>query len=232
MELLCSLLTGFFLWLLLFRWRRRTTAFDSQRAGPLLAKVNVPRGRRAFLCMSALFFVLLVLSAVYVFAIARAGSFEGDVVIGMLLTLVLAFAIPIGPNTTLEVHEQGVLYNCRGNNGCAGTLTFTPWSRIGFCQWTWQKVATRGRAGRPFTIAWEAVPIEQRDAVTAAIGRFVPILDRDGSLLAEPKREDDAAEREMSSEFEGPQFQFDLQAMLLMAVVVAFAGSLIAMHRR
>jgi hypothetical protein len=45
-------------------------------------------------------------------------------------------------------------------------------------------------------------------------------------------QEDDAAEREMSSEFEGPQFQFDLQAMLLMAVVVAFAGSLIAMHRR
>jgi len=43
MQLFCALLTGFFLWFLIFHWRRKSVARLRKLAGELVAKTKIAR---------------------------------------------------------------------------------------------------------------------------------------------------------------------------------------------
>ncbi len=82
------------------------------------------------------------------------------------------------------------------------------------------------------TIGQDAVPAEQKAGLTTAMGRFVPVYDHDGVLLAKPDEERRDTALMSWRNIEGPRFQFDLQTMLLFVVVAACIANLFGLRYR
>ena len=152
------------------------------------------------------------------------------------LFLVLLFAVPLGrTDIALEVREQGVLHSMSGKSRWLGRLKFTPWNEIKDCKWAPTLTAFQARSFLGILrIAEDMIAPQQKTAVTAALGRFVPVYDDDGVMLAKPEERSEA-ERPASPKrtYDRPPFQFDLQSLLILTVAVACAASCYGVrHRR
>ena len=163
-------------------------------------------------------------------------SFTTFVVIAEYVSILLLILVPINClNIAFEMREHGVLLGM-------GRLKFVPWSGITECRWfvARTKVARWLRWGVPkpykrsrFTIAERRIATEQKDGVTAVLARFAPVYDHDGALLARPSEADVAARAarpvQDRSRF---MFQFDLQSLMLLVVVVSCVASCYGIHLR
>ena len=235
MELLCALLTGFFLWLLVYQWRRKSITRWRHLAGGHLCTAESTRPRRVRWAFFAYFsFMLLGHVASAVFWHTRS-NLESQFGVAGVFTLVLLLGIPVTRNIALEVREHGVFCGKVGDRVSTRRLHFVPWNLIAACQWVPKSFGVISRFDNVLnrlTIAQEAVPLEEKTAVTAALGQFVPVYDHDGVLLAEPDAEHRVARWIHWRDLDRPPFQFDLQTMLLLVVVVACAASLAGIRYR
>jgi hypothetical protein len=252
-ELLTALLTGFFLWLLVFHWQRSRRARVRELAGPLLLEVRtaprLARARRwamAFNLALQLIYPAMIIAmycqmrawfpefpdilhlVIYHFAtyLAIAGYFC------VLLSLVASMT---GWKNSFEIRENGILH-------ILGLLKFVPWGRITECRW----FVAKGRLGRwlrwktprpheksRFTIVEARIEPGQKPAVTAALARFAHVYDDDGTLLAQPSEADVAARATAPAMQPGRTlFQFNLQSLMLLVVVVSCAASCYGIHLR
>jgi hypothetical protein len=243
MELLTALLTGFFFWLLVFHWYRRTSARRREEAGKLLfrATTAIPAWRRhrwaLVLCVCMLLMLLIDIGNIMQHAAEDPGeqllplmSFI-DVVVRFWA--VLLFAVPLGrTDIALEVREEGVLHSMTGKNRWLGRMKFTTWCQIEECKWAATLTAL---AARPvlgiLRIAEDVIGPQGMGAVTAALGQFVPVYDCDGTLLVKPESPSVAKIRLPSDRrFARLPFQFDLQSLLILTVAVACAAGRYAIH--
>jgi hypothetical protein len=253
MELFTALLTGFFFWLWLFHLQRGRRARAREAAGPLLLEVRVAR---RLVCR--LRWVTLVL-IVYLLAVPAMNigflyhmhasnpsfpdllrissySFTTFVAIAGYFWIFLLVALPLtSPKVAFEMREHGILLGM-------GWLKFVPWSRITECRWFLAKtrLARWLLWGVPkpykhsrFTIVERRIATEQKDHVTAVLAHFAPVYDHDGTLLARPSEADVAAQAarpvQDRSRF---MFQFDLQSLMLLVVVVSCGASCYGIHLR
>jgi hypothetical protein len=73
----------------------------------------------------------------------------------------------------------------------------------------------------------------QKEALTAALARFAPVYDTDGTLLAGPEQTSELPAASPSSRTHYRwRFQFDLQTLMLFVVVVSCIASCYGMHYR
>jgi hypothetical protein len=254
MELLCAFLTAFFWWLLTFRMARKRRARLRAEAGPLLFEVNTCRrhirlsrlvgwGWVAFL--AAGFLVLGMMVYRLNMNLARSGIlpslvdmmsyylvFDFMVLMWSLLILtVLTF--PCYPHIAIEVRQHAVI---RLNGG----LRY--WSEIGQFRWFALKTVLEAislcwklwpRNRSRLVLSERVIGEDQKATVTAALAQFAAVYDHDGTLLASPSQAEVTA-RALQPFEKRPRFrfQFDLQALLLFAVVVSCAASCYAIHDR
>jgi hypothetical protein len=234
MELLCALLTGFFLWLLVYQWRRKSIARWRQVAGSLICVAKSTRPRRvrwAFFIYFSLILIAHICSAV----VGNHLTFDSQLGVALVFTIVLLLGIPARRHIALEVRERGVFCGRVGDRISTGRLHFVPWNQIATCQWVVKSYGVASRfddARNCLTIADNSVPPDQKSAVTAALGRFAIVYDHDGTRLAEPDEEHRNANWVSWRDLDRPRFQFDLQTLLLLAVVVACAANLFGLHYR
>jgi hypothetical protein len=239
MELFSALLAGFFSWLLVFHWYRRTSARRRERAGALLFRADnaiPPLKRHRSSLIACAYMLLCLLGTVSNVLISRQAT-RSDLPfqIAAQFTVALLFAVPLGrTDIALEVREQGVLHSMSGKSRWLGRLNFTAWGEIRDCKWTPTVTAFQAR---PFLgilrLAEDVIGPQQRAAATAALGRFVPVYDRHGVLLAKP---DERTETELplwrKQTYDPAPFQFDLQSLLILTVAVACAASCCGIHYR
>jgi hypothetical protein len=239
-ELFCTLLTGFFLWLFVYQWRRKSIARWRQLAGELfcVAESTRPRRvRRAFFIYFSLFWLLNVVAALCAVHVGAHVTFDlgNQCVLAVVFAVTLMLGIPATRNIALEVRGHGVLCGKVGNRASRGRLYFVPWNQIATCQWvpkSYGAVSRFDHGRNCLTIAQVAIRPEQKAAVTAAIGQFATVYDRDGALLAEPDKEHRDAKWIPWRDLDRPRFQFDLQTMLLLVIVVACFANLFGLHYR
>lgn len=228
MEHLCALLTGFFLWLFLFHWVRSSLARSREAVGALLIEVAAGRKQRrmARLIQIQSYLITLVLLGLAILMQRIIASHErsavDDFLAGTILFQVLQTVFPaIRVDAAQELRERGVVR----------AIFWTPWGKVRECRWhdKWVK-----RDARRHTLLIERGDrrAEEVEAINAAVARFVPVYDENGTLVAEP----DAAEREnlvaLSRRSVGWRFQFSLQSVLLLMVVVSCAASCYGIHYR
>ncbi len=232
MELLCALLTGFFLWLLVYQWRRKSIARMRRLAGGhvFTAGSTVARTLRwTFLALSCYPCLLLLASMSHV---SNLGNQFG---LAMIVAVILMLGIPRTRNIALEVREHGVLFGVGINFRWREGLQFVPWNQIAAGQWVPKRSGEILRlegARNCLTIGENAVPPEQRADVTAAVGQFVPVYDQNGAVAAKPDEQHCDAVSVSWRDLDPPRFQFDLQTLLLFAVVVACAASQFGLYYR
>jgi hypothetical protein len=234
MELLCSLLTGFSLWLLVFHWRRRAIGRVRQLAGELVCMAASTRSRRL---RWGFFIYFLVILGCGIIGVLTGRPFDlGDQFrFAFFFAVVLMLGIPAARNTALEVRERGVMCWKLDNRVAMGGLYFVPWNQVATCQWVRKGFGAVSRfddARNCLTIALDGIRPEQKAAVTAAVGQFVVVYDHDGTRLAEPDKEHLNAKWISWRSLDPPRFQFDLQTMLLVVVVVACAAGLCSIRYR
>ena len=154
--------------------------------------------------------------------------------VALYLAMSLFFLVP-SPRKhprTVELRKYGIL---RGPSA----IRFIPWSKVTECHWIspktlfgvslcWRipKFFKRGR----LTINENKIAPGQKEAVTAVLGRFAPVYDRDGTLLAKPE-ETTAAATSVSRQSRF-RFQFDLQTLLLFFVFASCVASLYGIQYR
>ncbi len=250
MELFCALLTGFFLWLFLFHLFRKRHARVCEEAGPLLLEVKAtPRLLRLMRWTrwfnSLVIFggtALIVGQAYYVgrivtrmspnfFAMASYEFVPYLAIAGWSAVLLITAMPPIAFCYALEIRERGIIF---GNAN-----RFRLWSEIASCRWfvvkksrsvLWASWTPWSLRGRCLTIRERNIAAGQKEAITAAIGRFAQVYDDDETLLAGPSPEELAA-RPVAQRTRF-WLQFDMQSLLLLVVVVSCAASCYGIHCR
>lgn len=238
MELVCTLLTGFFFWLMVFHCYRKSIARTDRMAGRLLARAGVRRMGR--LRRSAFFWLTVVL-AFNVVVIAYGPRVSDRVYFGLgqqlqlgsLLVIVLSLGIPARRKATFEVRESGVLCMKWNNRVAVGKLFFVPWNLVAYCQWVPRSFDVDSQYDDILgflTIAQDAFLPSQLRTITVAVGRFAPVYDHDGTVLAEPDRRRSEGQRISYRDLDRPPLQFDLQTMLLAMVLVASFAGLLKLH--
>jgi hypothetical protein len=228
LELLCSLLTGFFCWLVIYHWRLKSVARWRHTAGELIyvAKSTRPRVLRR---LSFVYFCLALAASIYSAVWRNHLSLESLWSVAAAFMLVLLLGIPAARHIALEVRERGVICNRVGDRFSAARFHFIPWNQIATCQWVAKSYGVASRfddTHNCLTIADNAVLPDQKKAVTAALGQFAVVYDHDGTLLAEPDAEHLKAKWISWKDLDRPRFQFDLQTLLLLAVAVVCAANL------
>ena len=253
MELFTALLTGFFLWLWGYHWQRSRRARACEVAGPLLLEVKAAsRIVRTLFCASIR---RDNLAGIHADACGSLGS-SGHVheprlsIFGKHVVLFhsaifrscshvfILFALIMPPyrsGVVLEAREHGILFGNRRQ-----WFRFRPSNEITECRWFLPKsvlgVSLCWRIPKLYkhsrlTILEKRIARGQKDAVTAVLSRFVPVYDRDGTLLARPSEADAAALAARPalgrSRF---MFQFNLQSLLLLTVVVSCGASCYGIH--
>ena len=237
MELSCSLLTGFFLWLFVYHWRRKSIARMRRLAGNhvFTAGSTVTRTLRWTFFVYLSLVLLVQLGDAILFPRLAQLTLSSDFGLAVLFAAVLMLGIPRTRNTAIEIRERGVLFGVGVNFRSREGLQFVPWNQIAACQWVPKRfggIARFDGTHNFLTIGQDAVPPEQKTGVTAAMGRFVPVYDQDSAPLAKPDEEHRDAISVSWCDLDGPRFQFDLQTMLLLVVVVACAANLFALRYR
>jgi hypothetical protein len=234
MQLFCSLLTGFFLWLLIFHWRRKSIARLRKLAGDLVVKTKSGRPWKWRLTLLAFLLVGLLSNVGSALMHGRGlnaiGFYFGNAVV---FALILILADSLRATIAFEVRANGILCGRRGHSGWTGSPFLTPWNQITAYQWVPESFGCLGRLDDThgwFTVAEVAIAPEDKNALTAAIGQFVPVYDHDGTLLAKPEQDNVATQHVPWQSLDFPRFQFDLQTLLLAVVVVACVANLFALH--
>lgn len=235
MELFCALLTGVFLWLFLFHWHHAALARARDVAGPLLIEVtpalhSVQAGRPGRLR------TVRILAVLFVFAWLGGivlPSFRLDVLIACITAGFLELVFPpVWKNAPLELRDLGVIRRRQGHESPPGTIAFTPWEELAGCKWC-ETLPDRYLHARFLLLERSHLSTAQVETVTAAVGRRVPVFDVDGKLLAEPDasiRPRDALLPPQGSRH--LRFQFNLQSLMLLMVVVSCAASCWGVHDR
>jgi hypothetical protein len=131
--------------------------------------------------------------------------------------LMLQFLFPMGARTAIEVRKHGLLLYTATAVGNIPAIII-PWDRITSCKWSRQHFSDPH-------IGYVLLPerlVSPNDyaAVTAAIARFVPVFEHCETLLAEPKPDEFENQKQHTIEILS-WFQFDLQTMFILMVVVA-----------
>jgi hypothetical protein len=163
----------------------------------------------------------------------RTASLGNSFAFAVLFAVVLLLGIRTVSKIALEVRDRGVLCGKCGVRLSRGKLLFVPWNQISVCLWVpkgYGSVARIYEKPNHFNIAEDSIVPGQKTAITAALGRFSPVYDEDGSLLAEPEQRKRYIEHVPWQSLDYPGFQYDLQTMLLATVVVACAASLCGVH--
>jgi hypothetical protein len=181
MELFMALLAGFFLWLLVFHWLNTARPVACERAGPLVLRV----GRGPW--VGAVLFVAIIgmqVGSTFFFSSHTPPRDElpyGFVLSWYLVTNLnlLVFLAVVGYCINwwrfgLEVRERGLLL---------GRARFVPWSEVTDCMWSRPKRLRIGVRWR-LPITW--IGCKDSEALTAALGRFVPVYSAGGKVLAKP----------------------------------------------
>jgi hypothetical protein len=238
-ELLCALLTGFFLWLFFYHWHHAAVARARELGGGLLIKVKAARQishkpRVARACATAtilLMFLLMLYMQCWVSPTPR--SFSDDFIIGCFLFSLFQVAFPpFRRDAPLELRERGVLRRKQSYENSPGRLAFTPWDEIAACKWC-EVLPQHYVHTRHLLLESGDLPREDIETITKIVGRLVPVCDAEGRLMAMPES-DDKTPRAVAGKRSsgGLRFQFNLQSLLLLMVVVSCAASCYGMHYR
>ena len=146
---------------------------------------------------------------------------SADVLLAMILWGLLANLIPpYRKDAPLEVREEGVVRRKQSYENRPGRLVFTPWSEITGCKWydtlSPHYVHTR------FLLLERSIGTGDVEKVTAVVGRFVPVYDVDGKLIAGREPASNRAGT-ASSKQSGHRLglQFSLQSLMLLMVVAS-----------
>jgi hypothetical protein len=252
MELTCALLTGFLLWLFLFHFFWNWRARLREEAGPLLLDVKATaRIVRVFRWQRWLWMVFILAAppsfAIFLYRLGKSlfssfpnllvifsYDFEVNVVVigWSFFLLMLAFP-PFWPKIAAEIRERGILFS---------SYRFKLWSQISQVRWfsprTKFEVAFWWWRPWPYnrfrvTLDERRIAAGQKEAVTAVLARFVQVYDHDGTLLAGPSQVELMAKAGRPVEARARSWlQFNLQSLLLLAVVVSCGASCYGIHCR
>ncbi len=110
-------------------------------------------------------------------------------------------------------------------------MTLTPWDEITGCNW-YDRMPDYHLHTKHLPLESDGLSPTEVAAVTAVVGRFVPVYDSKGRLLAEPKSSPAVAATSGSASIDGWKSQFTLQSLLLLTVVVSCAASCYGIHYR
>jgi hypothetical protein len=231
MELLCALLTGIFLWLFFFHWRRSAVARAREAAGALLVTVKPPRSLVWMTRWTRIPFALMMLApwAMFLyFRVSRTSASDtlfDDYMISFLLFNFLQATFPsFRFDSPVELRERGVVRS-------VGWTLLLPWNEVTGCRW-YEGWPTRPVVRRSQYFERRVHLPDEVEAVTATAGRFVPVYDVEGKLIVEPAPADRAALTVSPGRFARWRFQFSLQSLLLLMVVVSCAASCYGIHYR
>jgi hypothetical protein len=228
-ELFCALLTGFFLWLFLYHWHHAALARAREIAGALLIEVpaaqqlaKTTREQRTVAIGASL---LLAIAFVFLFPwsqIAALGLFSSDIMVACLALCLLQLAFPpFRKDAPLELRERGVVRRKQSYENYPGPLAFTPWEDIAGCKW-YDGLPKHYVHTRVLLLDRSGLSAAEVEAITAVARRFVPMIDADGNVLAGPDSADAGLRRRGAG---GLRFQFNLQSLMLLMVVVSCAAS-------
>lgn len=234
MEMFCALLTGVFLWVFSYHWHYGAMARARELAGPLLIEVkaagNVRRKTRNARLLAAGSIVLANgLVGYFVFG-SHMRTIFCDAFVVLTVFAFLKEMIPTYRNDApLELCERGVIRRRQSYESRAGTLAFTPWEKITGVQW-YDKLPMYYVHTKHLLLEKAVLSAEECEAVTNVAERFAPVYDTNGERIAGPTGEaGGAAAREQVGEL---RFQFSLQSVLLLMVVVSCAASCYGIHDR
>ncbi|MFZ1935038.1 MAG: hypothetical protein WCB27_05015 [Thermoguttaceae bacterium] len=242
MELFCALLTGFFWWLFLYHWHHSELVRAREAAGALLIEVRVAasvireaRRQHRFhigklmLFAAEVWFILQASEMFFLRVFDRTPAI--DVLVAVITCISLETAFPLfRKDALLELREHGVILREKIYEDCPLELTLTPWAEITGCNW-YKKAPAYHVHTKHLALESDGLLPGEVAAVTAVVGRFVPVYDSRGRLLAEPESaETNTAARNPS--IGGWKFQFTLQSLLLLMVLVSCAASCFGMHYR
>jgi hypothetical protein len=235
MELFCALLTGFFLWLFQFHWHRTALARAREAGGALLIEI-APAGNVA---RTTLWQRVSSHSMVFlVFGLAvfwQRASLSMSLPLNML-AVVFAWSFwnsivpPHRIDAPLEFRERGVIRRKQSYENFPGILTFTPWSDIVACKW-YDKLPDHYVHTRHLLLESGGLRPDEVETISNIAGRLVPVCDSEGALIARPESTGETAAARPKKRG-GLPFQFNLQSLMLLAVVVSCAAGCWAVHDR
>ena len=110
-------------------------------------------------------------------------------------------------------------------------LTLTPWTEITACKW-YERLPERYVHTHHLLLESGDLSREEIEAVTRAAASFVPVYDAAGTLLAEPTPAEPAEAVVAGRPIHHWRFQFSLQSLLLLMVVVSCAASCYGIYYR
>ena len=238
MELFCALLTGFFLWLFFFHSRRSTLGRARDAAGALLIEVKPTRravqAARSWLIWSAglMFLALFFIICLQFWHTHDARGLSQDFLVGICLFNFFQAVFPsYRSDAPLELRQRGVVRPARARDGQPRPPVLTPWSEISGCRW-YDELPKRDTLTRLLFLERGDLPLGEVEAVTAVAARFVPVYDVEGTLIAEPTPTERAAGALLPKPSGAWKFQFSLQSLMLLMVVVSCAASCYGIHYR
>jgi hypothetical protein len=237
MELLCTILTGVFLWLLIVSHVTSARERVRQEAGPLLLGVKYPRKTvvksvvagilTGLLWGLVICFICFLRMSISGFTYSVNGSVFYNVVLQtyILLIFISAFFFVVRCYS-LEIRELGLFFPQKAFSGKSfgrQAKYFIPWGDIKYCRWNPSEEKLRISDGN--NVIERMVAAKHGAALTKLLGQFVRVLDPTGDVLAAPSQE----ESNVASLYNRPKkratfrfrFQFDLRTLLLLTLVVA-----------
>jgi hypothetical protein len=215
MQLFNALLAGFFLWLTFYVHFRRSAMRSRQWAGKSVLQVpssiGLWRYREGWI--GILFFGSIFIGNIIKWLHSDYFSFNDYCSVSLTLFLVMLFLIPVGKNILIEVRQRGLIY--RWPTIIKGLPIFYSWRQKKEFHWSY----VESHKGDHLYVWEKLVSPEDKAAVTAALGRFIPVYETDGVLLA---KSDASEHKNQEREPETPpRFQFDLLTLLIFVVFAA-----------
>jgi hypothetical protein len=238
MALFCALLAGFFLWVLLRHWQYATLTRARESAGPLLIEVKAGRKVRQKAQMPripfAIAMTLMWLWIAYLqFSLPNhSRTLVEDFVLGCNFFTVLVIAFPhFRRDLPLQLRERGVLRRQQSYEQRPGRLTFTPWEEIVAYKWC-EELPQHYVQTQHLLLESGSLSPAEIEAVTKVAARFVPVCDDEGRLMAAPEAWNQTPRATGGKRGDELKFQFTLQTLLLLTVVVSCAASCYGIHYR
>ena len=236
MELFCSLLTGFFLWLFFYHWHHTALARARELGGGLLIEVRAAgefirkaRKRRRWAGVTTFMFALVIL--LHHLPGTPSADLRG-LMTAVMTWSILGMLVPTHRiDAPLELRERGVVRRKQSYENYPGRLTFTPWDHVVGCKWL-ETLPDHYLYTRFLLLESDGLSAAEIEAITAVAARFVSVT-TDGRLLSDPE----PTVKPGDADWGGPttpawRFQFNLQSLLLLMVVVSCAASCYGIHYR
>jgi hypothetical protein len=216
MQLFNALLAGFFLWLTLFVHFRRSVVRKRQWAGELLLLVKPVCGRWNFTStlLWLICFCVFALRGIANILIFHRYCFETYFCIALITAAVIFIFTIRSENVAFEVRRRGLVCGMQG--GFCNLIFLCPWYKKKKAKWIIPAFQNAGWGC--LRLQEKLVSPEDKAAVTAAVGRFLPVYDWDDTLLAQPEPTGDEKQNREPGKY---HFQFDLQTLLIFFAAVA-----------